>query len=193
MERFGSLRGKKQQQSFFIWFPIFYSFLLQYIMKHSCNFKHVCFSAGSWENTQHLFILPDWVDIVVADHLWRRGLTFASCVPTSNYLLCFWFSHDRKELALLHRGSGVVYKRAWTRQMYNKHRYTSCCSKSNVFNTSCHLILREEVCCTKGVFQLFSHKHTCLCSLFLETSDNFTKEKSQKCPKLKRKELVWPW
>lgn len=67
---------------------------------------------------------PDWVGIVVADRLWRCGLFSVSCVPTSNYWLCFWFSRDQKEWALLHRGSSVAYKKRKYEQLLISHQHT---------------------------------------------------------------------
>lgn len=67
-----------------------------------------------------MWALPDCDGSIEADHLWKCGLCFGSCVPTSNYLPSSWFSVGPKELALLHKGSGVACKRVWRLEAWIK-------------------------------------------------------------------------
>lgn len=125
VERFRSLKEKKSQVyssgfvssevlscvfAAFNWNAVFFqeiqvTFVLFFYTFVFLNIKFLS------RNTQRRGVLPDWVDIVAADHLWRRGLFFLLCVPASNCLLCFWFSHAQKEWAALHKGSDAVCRR----------------------------------------------------------------------------------
>lgn len=94
------------------------------------------------ETKKPIWVLPDWDGSVEADLLWRCGLCFGSYVPTSNYLPSSWFSGGPKELALPHKGSGVACETVWTLELK-----VSCMLR--------HLVLTEEVCCTKGSFNYY--------------------------------------